>query len=218
MMHQKFFFLATLVIGLVTSSCTSTRFSEKKFQEAKRVEPYDVVIVPGVPYMDKGFGAVFAARILWAKYLMDSGITKNVIFSGAAVATPYIEGIAMKVIADSLGTDPNHTFAETRAEHSTENAYYGMKMAQKMGFKRIALASDPFQTKSLRKMLKKRCNNMPYVPVVFVRIDPTKKRELFLPSIDPKDAFVPNFVPLADREGFFERLRGTYGKHINFNE
>jgi hypothetical protein len=112
----------------------------------------------------------------------------------------------------------NTLFSETRAEHSTENAYYGMKMAQKMGFKRIALASDPFQTKSLRKMLKKRCNNMPYVPVVFVRIDPTKKRALFLPTIDPKDAFVPNFVPLADREGFFERLRGTYGKHINFNE
>jgi uncharacterized SAM-binding protein YcdF (DUF218 family) len=133
MMNQKLFFIATLMIGVVVSSCTSTRFAEKKFQEAKQVEPYDVVIVPGVPYMDKGFGSVFAARILWAKYLMDSGITKNVIFSGAAVATPYTEGIAMKVIADSLGTDPKHTFSETRAEHSTENAYYGMKMAQKMG-------------------------------------------------------------------------------------
>ena len=218
MMNQKMFFIVTLMVGVVVSSCTSTRFAEKKFQEAKRVKPYDVVIVPGVPYMDKGFGSVFAARILWAKYLMDSGITKNVIFSGAAVASPYTEGIAMKVIADSLGADPKHTFSETRAEHSTENAYYGMKMAQKMGFNRIALATDPFQTKSLRKMLKKRCNNMPYVPVVFVRIDSTKKRELYLPTIDPKDAFVPNFVPLADREGFFERLRGTYGKHINFNE
>lgn len=217
-MSQKLFFLATLIVGIVVSSCTSTRFAEKKFQEAKRVEPYDVVIVPGVPYMDNTMGSVFAARIIWAKYLMDSGITKNVIFSGAAVATPYVEGIAMKVIADSLGADPKHTFSETRAEHSTENAYYGMKMAQKMGFTRIALASDPFQTKSLRKMLKKRCNNMPYVPAVFVRIDPTKKRALFLPKIDPKDAFVPDFVPLSARQGFFERLRGTYGKHINFNE
>lgn len=210
--------LLVFLIGVVVSSCTSTRFAEKKFQEAKKVDPYDVVIVPGVPYMDNTMGSVFAARILWAKYLVDSGIAKHVIFSGAAVGSPYVEGVVMKIIADSLGLNPNQTFAETRAEHSTENAYYGMKMAQKMGFKRIALASDPFQTKSLRKMLKKRCNNMPYVPIVFVRIDPTKKRLLILPKIDPKDAFVPNFIPLATREGFFERLRGTYGKHINFSE
>jgi len=51
-------------------------------------------------------------------------LPRNIIFSGSAVSSPYVEGVAMKIIADTLGIR-RPTFSETKAEHSTENAYYG---------------------------------------------------------------------------------------------
>ena len=212
--------LLSLLALILTSSCSYQRFARKYLAVAKNEAPYDVVIVPGVPYIDSSnSGLIFTARILWSKYLYDRGITKNIIFSGSAVSTPYYEGRAMKIIADSLGIPSNHTFAEIRAEHSTENVWYSMKMAQKMGFKRIAVATDPFQTKMLLSFMKKRCGNLPFVPIVYdtVIVDRHKWQQQ-LPKADFKDAYCPNFVPLAKRQPFSERWRGTMGKHINFNE
>ena len=206
-----------LSVGLFFANCGGVKYATKIYEKEKQNKPYDVVIVPGVPYNDtSGLGQIFAARILWAKYLYDSGFTKNIIFSGAAVGSPYYEGAVMKIIADSMGVPANHTFAEIKAEHSTENAYYGWLMAKQMGYTKIALATDPFQTKMLKGFLKKRCGNMPKIPVVFPKIDPQKNRTFTLPRIDPSSAFVKDFVPLAQRESFWERFRGTRGKHIKF--
>jgi uncharacterized SAM-binding protein YcdF (DUF218 family) len=212
-------FMGIAAITITCSCGASKKFSTKLYSKAEKEAPYDAVIVPGTPYLDSSsLGTIFAARILWAKYLFEKGITKNIIFSGAAVASPYYEGAAMKTIADSLGLPAEHTFAETKAEHSTENAYYGMKMAKTMGFRKIALATDPFQTKMLLSFLKKRCGNMAAIPTVFAIIDPKKERKFSLPKINPASAYVPNFVPLAERENFFERFKGTRGKHIQFEE
>lgn len=205
---------------LMLNACSYQRFARKYFTIATKETPYDVIIVPGVPYIDStNSGLIFTARILWSKYLYDRGITKNIIYSGSAVSTPYYEGRAMKIIADSLGIPSAHTFAEIKAEHSTENIWYGMKMAKKMGFKRIAVATDPFQTKMLLSFMKRRCDNMPFIPIVYdsVIIDRHKWQQQ-LPKADFKDAYCPNFVALAKRQSFGERWRGTMGKHINFTE
>jgi hypothetical protein len=147
------------------------------------------------------------------------GIAKNIIFSGAAVSTPYYEGKAMKIVADSLGVPAAHTFSEIKAEHSTENAWYGMKMAKKMGFKRVALAADPFQVKMLRKFLRKRCENMDYIPIVYDSIIHDRNNwHAQMPKVDFSGAFEPKFVKLSDRESFFTRFAGTRGKHINFED
>ncbi|NOS57222.1 MAG: DUF218 domain-containing protein, partial [Cyclobacteriaceae bacterium] len=108
-----------LVFGL--TMCSLDRYTTKAFKKAQQERPYDVVIVPGVPYDSVEIGTVFKARILWAKFLYDSGYTKNIIFSGSAVYSPYFEGSVMKTIADSLGIPSSHTFSEIKAEHSTEN-------------------------------------------------------------------------------------------------
>lgn len=212
------FIIKSLIVGIILSGCAGTKFAEKAMKKNAINLPYDAVIVPGVPYEDSRMSDIFKARILWAVMLYDSGYTKNIIFSGSAVGTPYLEGKVMKIIADSMGVSPLHTFAETKAEHSTENAYYGLKMAKALGFTKVALATDPFQTKMLKKFLKKRCENMLYLPVIFRKIDPTGKRILTIPAVNPQDAYVPNFVPLAERESFWERFRGTRGKHIDFSK
>lgn len=220
--QKTFFRLAFLGLAavLICSSCADQKFAQKYFAKAKQAAPYDVVIVTGIPYNDStNSGLIFAARVLWAKYLYDHGIAKNIIFSGSAVSTPYYEGKAMKIVADSLGVPADHTFAEIRAEHSTENAWYGMKMARKMGFKRMALAADPFQVKMLRGFLKKRCENMDYIPIVYDSVIHDKNNwHAQIPKVDFTGAYEPKFIKLSDRESFFTRFAGTRGKHINFEE
>jgi len=220
--QNKYVRLMILCIAgvLVMSSCAGRKFAMKYFEKAKTEAPYDAIIVTGIPYNDStNSGLIFLARVLWAKHLYDVGIAKNIIFSGSDVSTPYYEGIAMKIVADSLGVPANHTFAETRAEHSTENVWYGMRLAHKLGFKKIALAADPFQVKMLRGFLKKRCNNMPYIPLVYDMVIKDRYHwQAQMPKVDLSGARAQNFVKLSERESFWTRFAGTRGKHIKFDE
>ena len=120
-----------------------------------------------VPYEKEKTTSVMKMRIWWAKHLYDSGFTRNIIFSGSAVYSPFVESIAMKVIADSLGIPADHLFSETKAEHSTENIYYSWKMAKQLGFTKIALATDPFQSRMLRSFIRKYCPEVREIPIVF---------------------------------------------------
>ena len=199
-----------LILALVMSHCSFTRYANKSYEKAKEEKPFDVVIVPGVPY-DTASDFVMKMRVYWAKYLYDSGFTKNVIFSGSAVYTPYTEGIIMKIMADSLGIPSDHTFSETKAEHSTENVYYSWKMAKDMGFKKIAVASDPYQSGLLRSFFKKQCPGIKAIPIIFGAMDINSKR---LPVIDPSRAYKKDFVSIMEREGFWQRLRGTLGRRV----
>ncbi len=217
---MKYTYLIIINLSLLyfLNSCTSTKFAIQANTEAMKQAPYDVIIVPGLPYDDSSsLNIVLTARMLWSKKLYDAGATKNIIYSGAAVSTPYQEGTIMKTIADSMGIPAEHTFAENKAEHSTENVWYSYLLAKKLGFNKIALATDPFQTKMLKNFLKKRMNHMPYLPIIFVELDPTKNKDLTIPKINPSKAYVSNFKPLKDRESFFKRFSGTRGKHIDFS-
>ena len=205
-----FFHLFLLMGGLFTH-CTFSHYAKKSYKKAQEEKPYDVVIVPGVPYEGDNTTAVMKMRLYWAKLLYDSGITNNIIFSGSSVYSPYIEGAVMKIMADSLGIPSSHTFSETKAEHSTENAYYGWKMAQQLGFKKIALATDPFQAGMLRSFIRRYCPGMRSVPIIFDSMNIDEKE---LPKIDSSPAYVQSFVPITERESFWQRFRGTMGKRI----
>jgi uncharacterized SAM-binding protein YcdF (DUF218 family) len=187
-------------------------FSHYASKRLERVtETYDVIIVPGIPYDPTAPSPIMKMRILWAKYLFDNGITRNIIFSGGAVYSPYIEGVVMKIIADSLGLPPDHTFFETEAEHSTENIYYSWKMAKEMGFERIALATDPFQSFAVRGFIEKYCPDVASVPMVYKKL---KSDAMDLPVINLKSVFVNNFVSIVDRETFAKRFAGTRGLKV----
>lgn len=200
-----------LLLGLVCTHCTFSHYANKSYAEAKKLKPYDVVIVPGVPFEGSKTTGVMKMRLFWAKHLYDSGYTKNIIFSGSSVYSPYVEGIVLKVMADSLGIPPENTFSETKAEHSTENAYYGYRMAKQMGFTKIALATDPFQSGMLRSFIRKFCPGMKSVPIIFGTLNIDEKQ---LPKIDSAAGFVPTFVSITERESFWQRMRGTLGKKV----
>jgi len=200
-----------LAFALLLTHCSFSHYARKSYERAEKEKPWDAVIVPGVPYEKENTTSVMKMRILWAKYLYDSGMTKNIIFSGAAVYSPYVEGIAMKTIADSLGIPPAHTFSETKAEHSTENVYYSWKLAKEMGFEKIAIASDPFQSRLLKSFAKKYCPGVVTIPVVFERLNTD---DLPLPVIDLTAAYREDFVSILERESFWQRFRGTMGKKV----
>lgn len=193
------------------SSCLIMQ-SGVQYREAKRDGGYDVVIVPGVPYQDTGYGSVMEMRIRWAKHLYETGVARNIIFSGGAVYTPYIEGRIMALKAQRIGVPASRVFSEEKAEHSTENLYLGYLLAQKLGFKRIALASDPFQTFMLSEVNERfglyEVGFLP-MPVSFMR--EVDKSEI---HIDPSAARVKDFTPLPERESASERFKGTMGRNV----
>lgn len=200
-----------LALALLLTHCSFSQYAKKSYELAKKEKPFDVIIVPGVPYEKENTTSVMKMRIFWAKHLYDSGFARNIIFSGSAVYSPFVESIAMKVIADSLGIPSEHTFSETKAEHSTENIYYSWKMAKSMGFRKIALATDPFQSRLLKSFARKYCPGVKAIPIVLETLDIDG---MALPIIDTTSAYVPNFVSITKREGFWQRFNGTMGKRI----
>ncbi len=179
--------------------------------KASSDKPFDVIIVPGIPFEPGKENDVMKMRLYWAHYLYTNGFTEHIIFSGSAVYTPYVESIVMKVMADSLRIPTTRTFSETTAEHSTENVYYSMKMAEAMGFNKIALATDPFQSKMLESFMNQYCPGVIAIPIVFDSLDISERE---LPLIDSRTAFVDNFISIKERQGFWERWRGTRGKRV----
>lgn len=201
----------------ITFLCSYTHPQDKhKGQKKEKVnDTYDVIIVPGVPYQDPSLKLVLKARILWAKYLFQTKMTKNIIFSGSSVYTPYIESQIMRIYADSLGIPNGNTFAETQAEHSTENIFYSVLMARKLGFKKIAVATDQYQAVILNVYIRMNFPEVAILPIDYEKID---LFSAYWPEIDETPAYVENFVSLVKRENPSERFKGTLGRKVNFSE
>lgn len=202
--------LPVLLFILFICGCNVTKIAKRMTNQYLPQAPYDAVIVPGIKYdtleqQTNGFNA----RIIWAKTLFDRGVTKNIIFSGAACYSPYVESQTMKLIAEAMGVPAAHVFAETKAEHGKENVYYSYLLAQKLGFKKVALAADPYQAFFLEGFIQ---TNLPDMGILPIAVDSLKKLYLPLPTIDASPAFVKDFVPLNKRESF-----GTRIKHTNHN-
>ncbi|HTE30102.1 MAG TPA: YdcF family protein [Chryseolinea sp.] len=207
------FIFATVLV--VFNSCSfSAKVSKEYFQKAK-LEHYDVIIVPGVPFEGETWSRTMKLRVYWSKYLYEAGIARNIIFSGSAVYSPYYEGKIMAQYANALGIPAAHIFSETKAEHSTENVYYSWKLAKKLGFKNIALASDQFQTKQLRRFIEKKVDpSIDLIPFVTDTLE-MMYPGMMTPAIDYEQSGMKRFISLKKREGFRKRWRGTRGLNID---
>lgn len=184
---------------LVFSSCSIlNHHSRATYNKSISQAPFDVVIVPGIPYDSAKLNPVFKARLLWAKELYENGLTKNIIFSGNAVHSPYTESVIMKMMADSMGIPTRHTFIEDKALHSNENVAYGVELAHNMGFKNIAIATDPIQAMVVKKYTKDNHGHVCILPFSIKSMPVYYKTSI--PVIKHENAFVENFVPLKLRK------------------
>ncbi len=192
------------------SDKTTVKLLEKSFDKQ-----YDLVIVPGYPFPGKNWHDVIKIRVWWSKYLFDQGIAKNLIYSGSAVYTPYVEAEIMSLYAQVLGIPKENIFTENTAEHSSENIYYCNDIARKMGFTKVALATDPFQAKLLKKFTRRKVNkDIVLIPIVFDTLRALNP-PMYEPIIQFEKAYVEDFISIIERETLLQRLRGTKGKAID---
>jgi len=205
------------LLAMLLAGCSFSQSKSKKLLRAAEDETFDMVIVPGIPLENGEWGRIMKARVYWAKFLYEKGIARNVMFSGSAVHSPYYESKVMALYAEAIGIPKEHIFTEIKAEHSVENIYYSYKKARKMGFKKIALATDPFQSKMTRGFVRKRVSkDIHLLPFVFDTLK-VLEPQMTNPEINFETARAENFVPLKERKNFWQRLRGTRGKSMDKN-
>lgn len=218
MIHYNLkYILSTFIVTLIMGSCSLFRPSPQKlYMRALKNEPYDVIIVPGVPFNGKEWDYTMEGRVKWGVYLYKKGITKNIIFSGGSVYSPYVEAKIMALYAEALGVAKENIFVEAKAEHSTENFYYSYHLAKELGFTKIALATDPYQSKKLTRFTKTRFK----LPVGLIPIvnDTLSAAHLVSPTINPESAHVDNFKSIVDTQTKWHRLKGTLGLNIKFEK
>jgi len=210
-------FILYISSALALSSCILFQPSAKKLnaRALKANKQYDAVIVPGVPFLEPSWDRTMQMRVLWAIHLYKQGHTKKLIMSGSSVYSPYVEAQIMKLYAIEFGVPADDIIIEDRAQHSTENVWYGYKLAKKLGHEKIALCTDPFQTRMTYRFGKRRLKDLKYLPVIF---DTLKTLPHDAPPIDYLPLKVENFTPITETQSFWFRFRGTMGKHINFKE
>lgn len=185
------------------------------YQNAKEMkQPYEAVIVPGVPLEEEDWSQIMQARVYWSYHLYKEGITDNIIYSGSAVYTPYLESKVMALYAQELGIPEDDIYIEKCAEHSTENLFYSYQLAKDLGFQKVALATDPFQTFMLTSTIKTRLQyKVGIVPIVFPKVG---EMDMRTPEIDKKKARVDEFTSIDEREKPLEQFMGTLGLKIDY--
>ena len=181
--------------------------------------PYDALIVPGIPFENDNWNYVMKSRVLWSVYLYNQGYAKNIIYSGSAVYSPYVEAKIMAMYAEKLGVPREHIFIEPTAEHSTENVYYSTLIAKRKGFKKVAIATDRFQSRTLAdflpKVRRKTHIDVKSLPIQDQWLDTMRQGD---PQINYELAKVDSFVSIVNRESKLKRFWGTLGKHIRYEE
>jgi uncharacterized SAM-binding protein YcdF (DUF218 family) len=196
-----------IILVFLLSSCS--KFS---YNYVRKLTPFDAIIVPGVPFDGKEWDDVMKLRVYWSYILYERGYTKHIIYSGSAVYTPYYEAVIMKMYGEKLGIPTEIIHTDTIAEHSTENVWYSHKLADSLGFKKIALATDPFQNLMVKKFIRDRGLNVWSIPVIFSELDSFMR--LPSPQIDHTKAQVTDFKSLEERESKWQRMKGTLGLKI----
>ena len=208
------------VLIILGAGCRGMFFDlERTYNKNLRTVPYDALIVPGIPFENNNWNYVMKSRVLWSVYLYRQGFVKNIIYSGSAVYSPYVEAKIMALYAEKLGVPPEHIFVESTAEHSTENVYYSCLIAKKAGFKTVAVATDKFQSRTLAdflpKVKRKTDIDIKSLPIQDAWLDTMQAND---PQIDYNLAKVDSFVSIVDRESKLKRFWGTMGLNIKYEK
>ena len=102
-MPKAYKFILVVITFIVFLAGCKMNNPEKYYVKARQeYAPFDAIIVPGVPFVDSTWQRTMKLRVYWAKYLWDRGMTKNIIFSGGAVYTKYLECKIMKLVYKSI--------------------------------------------------------------------------------------------------------------------
>ncbi len=214
---KKLYISGILFLLLCAAGCIMPRKRpQKALDTARSFAPFDVLIVPGTPFDGEHWDTLIKGRVLWSWILYKNGIVKNIIYSGGAVYTPYKEAHIMGAYGIALGIPPENIHYDTLAEHSTENIYYSYLLAGRLGYRSIALGTDPFQSFTLRGYIRKRFSTqVMHLPFVVDSL-------AVYNHLNPEITYLPlregDWKNIKERESFFKRLGGTFGQHIPWKD
>ena len=214
---KRYFILITLAGFLFTSLhfYYNTFLLPNFLLKTAIAKPVDAIIVPGVQYNGLKWNIVMKWRVYWSVYLYKRGLAKNIIYSGSAVYSPYTEATIMAQYAHKMGVPSEHIFLETKAEHTTENLYYGYQLAKGKGFSSIAFATDPFQTNMIAPYIKKFNLDVSLVPIAIPLLYKIEMQDF---EIESSKAYQLNFISIEERETPEEREFYSKGGRIPKNE
>lgn len=204
---------------LLTGCMTAGKAKKRYLGVKNSCTQVDAAIVPGLAFHNKNWGTLMKRRVIWAWILYKNGIVKHVIFSGGAVYTPYCEAYVMGLYAQKLGMPRSAISYDTVAEHSTENVFYSYLIAKREGFRTIAFVSDTYQTSFLKGFINRRFRtDIVLIPVVK---DSVEKYWSYDTAIDLKQALLGDtttFQSIRERQPFYKRVKGTFGRNINWKQ
>lgn len=208
-----------ILFGIITciffNSCYFVIHHPGRYYKKAKSDSYDAVIIPGFPYDGKNWNKVMKYRLLWAKHLHENKLAKNFIFSGGAVHTPYNEGYIMAMYASKMGIPKENIIIEPYAQHSSENVYFSLKICQEKNFKKIAIATDPFQSFLISNYAQRIRN----ISIDYLILQPRLIREHKYydePKINADLAIENNFIPIKERQSYIERKKGSLGLNIDY--
>src|SRR4051812_44313645 len=97
--------LLLFAILFSSNGCLLFKPSARKMtrRALKAHSSYDVIIVPGIQFVEPSWDRTLQLRLIWAKHLYDRGIAKNIITSGSSVYTPYVEAQVMAEYLVAMG-------------------------------------------------------------------------------------------------------------------
>tara|TARA_B100000508_G_scaffold135364_2_gene127094 strand:- start:702 stop:1352 length:651 start_codon:yes stop_codon:yes gene_type:complete len=193
------------------TSCLLFQPNFKEIWAKNSKQQYDVIIVPGIPFEPPTWNPIMKMRVHWSAYLYKQGIAKNIIYSGGAVHSPYLESKIMSLYAQKLGVPKENIYLESKAEHGSENLFYSTVLADSLGFEKIALATDVYQGSLMFKHNRKFDLNLPFLPAM---MDTLITLDMYMPEIDYEQAKVENFVKLNERVGKIEQYQNSMGRRI----
>ncbi len=177
------------------------------------VEVYDAVIIPGFPYQPgKKMNAIYRMRLAWAYELYLEGRTEHIILSGGAVHTPYVEAEIFALYLMEMGVPADVLILERNAEHSMENVFYSMEIAEQYGYEKVAVATDMWQAGMIQiigKFHGHDLSKVDFLPAKFSIVNRYWKSFEF--DINHELAFRNDFIPLVERKDKDTRKLGTHG-------
>lgn len=221
MMRRKKLLLAFFTICLSAAFFAQLHFYYNAFfrplqlyADAEKAKPFDVIIVPGIPSDGGKWGFIMKWRMYWSLYLYESGLAKNIIYSGGAVYTPYTEAVIMALYAEKLGIPREHIFVETKAEHTTENLYYSCQLAKEKGFHSIGFATDPFQAMKIEPYIKKFKLDVQLIPMIISKVGKMEMKDY---GIESYKAYKLHFISIRERETEEEQQFYSKGGRIKID-
>lgn len=200
-----------LIIILLPLLTGLSAFTTAEAKEMPKV--YDAVIIPGYPFQPDGkMNAIYRLRLAWAFELYQTGRTQYIILSGGAVHSPYVEAEIFALYLMAKGIPAEALILERNAEHSMENVFYSMEIAEKYGFEEVAVATDMWQSGMIQMIGKIKGHDLSevdFLPAKFRIVN--KYWKSFKVDIDHELAFREVFIPLKERKDKQTRRMGTHG-------